>query len=346
MTTSSPPSSFLSEIPERGRNVSPMHGWETTPLALTPLPVHRPWGSDAVHQHAHLKVLEDGPLAPHGEWWLVSTRPEVDSRVASGSAKDRLLSELFAENPRAFLGDSPATPRFPLLIKYLDTATHLSVQVHPSDEQLPGEGKQESWWILSAEPGAGVFVGLRPGHSTEQFFADAESGSAPERHLQFREVKSGDCVHLPPGTIHALGAGVVALEVQQNADTTYRIYDWNREPARPLHLAEARDVVAQDQTPQFPEPTAMAGGQGIRLVSCSDYRVEKWSLEQARSFNANGQGFHVLVPFDGPVRVRTKDGEATAERGNPILVPAGVAEYTVDPEGPVRLIRVLSAPAN
>ncbi len=152
----------------------------------------------------------------------------------------------FASAAPELLGRHHPQSRFPLLVKFLDAALPLSVQVHPNDEQAarlnpPDLGKTEAWYILSADPGSTIYAGLRPGVDRQQL-ADAIGQGTCEKLLHHFQPKAGDCLFIPAGTVHALGAGLLVAEVQQSSDTTFRLYDWNRVgpdgKPRPLHVEQ------------------------------------------------------------------------------------------------------------
>lgn len=189
--------------------------------SITPFLVQKPWGGDFLAPHFH------SARPKIGEAWLLSTLPEGESQLAG-----RPLSQVLG-GPLSFL------------VKVLDTSEPLSVQVHPNDEwakQLEhSRGKTECWLILDARPGAGVYLGLAPGVSRAQFEAALKQNQGVPDALQFHPVRRGDFISVPAGTIHAIGAGVTLLEVQQASGITYRLWDWNR-PAREMHVDKGLKV--------------------------------------------------------------------------------------------------------
>ncbi|MFC5381461.1 type I phosphomannose isomerase catalytic subunit [Aquipuribacter nitratireducens] len=220
------------------------------PLLLSPLLVPKPWGGRRLG--ALGRSLPDG--VDVGESWDVvdldpadTVVPDSSSRVAHGPLAGATLHDLVREHRDALLGTTAPAPgdRFPLLVKHLDAREPLSVQVHPPAavlDELPGARlKCESWVVVAADPGAHLAVGLRPGTTPEQL---AVAAGTPEvtRLLRWVPARVGEVHHVPPGTVHALGAGVVVAEPQTPSDTTYRLYDWSVETGRtprPLHTGEA-----------------------------------------------------------------------------------------------------------
>lgn len=221
-------------------------------LPLQPLPVARPWGGRRVARRFGWRPAPDvvpghggeaagGAGGPFGEWWLASTYPGAVSPLRG---LDMDLGQWLA-GPGAVL--RRRADDFPLLVKFLDTDQVLSLQVHPSDEVarrqgLP-RGKTEAWYVLEAEPGAGVYVGCADGVSVGQLIDRIEAGADDDEVralLRFVPLTAGDTLLVDAGTIHAVGPGLTLYEVQQNSDTTWRLYDWGR--GREVHLAQAREA--------------------------------------------------------------------------------------------------------
>ncbi len=230
-------------------------------LKLDPRPVARPWGGVRIPP-----LFGWTPPAgePCGEWWLASCHPGAETML-SDHAVD-LAQWIDAEGHA--LGYTAAT--FPLLVKFLDSEQVLSVQVHPSDEVarrqgLP-RGKTEAWHVLSAEAGAGVYLGTADGITAHEFVERVAAGAGDEevRSLLRRvPVTAGDTLLVEAGTIHALDGGLALYELQQNSDTTYRIHDWGR--GRELHLDRAREAVV-DHPPALPLRSAFRPDEWQPLV--------------------------------------------------------------------------------
>jgi len=184
---------------------------------------------------------------PIGESWEISDRPDDESVIANGAFAGRTIRWLMQHHGHELLGDAVSTSdgRFPLLCKILDARDRLSLQVHPPAEKaasLGGEPKTEMWYIAGADPGAELFVGLRAGVTRGEFEAKVRSGAVAECFHRI-PVRSGDTMFLPSGRVHAIGAGLVIFEIQQNSDTTYRVFDWNGKGLdgrpRELHLEQS-----------------------------------------------------------------------------------------------------------
>src|ERR1035437_309386 len=227
-----------------GESLPPLYALRTEPVYRYYI-----WGG------TRLGTLFQKPAGPAGtlaESWEVGDDP----RVANGPWQGRTLREIDEQTGGALGGDVPhyANARLPLLIKLSGSAQDLSVQIHPNDAQALRDapergfpGKTEMYLILDAEPGAGVYWGLRPGVTSAQLEAACRSGQGVPDLINFVPVKAGDVLFSPSGVVHALGKGIVFCEVQQNSDITYRFYDWGRVDAegkpRALHLSQGLAVL-------------------------------------------------------------------------------------------------------
>ena len=244
-----------------------------------------------------------GPEDDYAESWEISDHPSGQSIVAEGPLAGTSLADLTRNHGRELLGRHAPQPRFPLLFKFLDCRRVLSVQVHPNDEQAakltpPDLGKTEAWIVLDAEPGAVVYAGLKRGFDRGALAREVARGTT-ELCLHKFEPRVGDCIFIPAGTVHALGAGFLVAEIQQASDTTYRLFDWNRVGAdgksRPLHVEESlavSDYVRGPVDPVQPQPTAEPHVE--RLVECDKFRVDRRTLTTADVIRS-GNEFHLLA---------------------------------------------------
>jgi mannose-6-phosphate isomerase len=212
------------------------------PLRFQPIPVERVWGGDRLARYG--KTI---PTArPIGESWEVSDRPNANSIIINGTDAGKSLHQLVQTYRSGLLGTNCRDlSRFPLLIKLLDARERLSLQVHPPAsvaDSLQGEPKTEMWYILEADPQAHLIAGLKRGVTRSMFESALEMGTLESLVHRF-PVSAGQSIFIPSGRIHAIDAGLVILEIQQNSDTTYRVYDWGRVGLdgnpRPLHIAES-----------------------------------------------------------------------------------------------------------
>ncbi|WP_367398647.1 class I mannose-6-phosphate isomerase [Sphingobium sp. OAS761] len=209
-----------------------------------------------------------------------------------GDAGGRRIGEMWFE------ADDGPTP--PLLVKYLATSERLSIQVHPDDRQareagLSG-GKQEIWYILDCNPGAVLGIGLREQMSPERFRAAAVDGSI-ESMIDWKPVRPGDCYFIPPGTVHAIGAGIVLAEIQQNRDVTYRLYDYGR--ARELHLEEGLSVSSLTPYDRVPAHVAPDAGGGLISPPDAPFRLEFGRLAAGATMTLPASGPTWFIPIEG-----------------------------------------------
>src|SRR5512138_666986 len=255
------------------------------PLTFNPIFKDRVWGGRRLEQ-LYRKSLPPG--VPIGESWEISDRPGDVSVIANGPLAGKDLHWVVENHPRELLGNrSLHAGRFPLLIKILDAQDKLSLQVHPPASKaaaLGGEPKTEMWYIADAEPGAELYVGLRRGSTRAEFEAKLKTGTVAECFHRL-EVKAGDTMFLPSGRVHAIGSGLVIFEIQQNSDTTYRVFDWNRVgldgKPRQLHVAESlASIDFQDFEPGLvhARPRVRGAAQVQSLVDDPLFKVEAWQL--------------------------------------------------------------------
>ena len=251
----------------------------TEPIIFEPLAMERVWGGRRL-ENLFGKILPPG--APIGESWEIVDREDAQSVVHNGPLRGATLNELWTSNRGEIFGaayESHSAPRFPILIKLLDARERLSVQVHPPaqvSEALGGEPKTEVWYFADAQPGANIYVGLKRGVTREQFEALIRKGRVEEA-LHVAPVQNGDSILIPSGRLHAIGPGNVIVEVQQNSDTTYRVFDWNRTgldgAPRKLHIEES---LASIDFNDF-EPPVNHESKGV-IAECPYFKVEKLSL--------------------------------------------------------------------
>jgi mannose-6-phosphate isomerase len=269
------------------------------------------------------------PLPPGkkiGEAWLIADHPQHESVVAEGALAGLSLRQLMQRWPGDLLGNAKPTKfgRFPLLLKLLDAAENLSVQVHPDDaiaEQLgePDIGKTEAWHILDADDGAVLYCGFDTPMDRAQFRSRAESGEIV-RDLHALHPKPGDDVFVPAGTVHAIGAGVLLAEIQQNSDLTYRIYDWGRTDAegkpRALHLEKA--VRAMD----LDSPLNLSHS----VTTCTYFSVRRIEINGGAETSNPGSVFHILLGCKGALAV----GDTQLRPGEALLIPGVCDRYKID----------------
>ena len=272
-----------------------------------------------------------------GESWEIVDRPEAQSVVARGPLKGKTLHELWKEGRSLIFGEVPNAPRFPLLIKLLDAHEKLSLQVHPPEQvarKLGGEPKTEFWYVAAADPGAELLLGFCKPSTRVQFENALREGTAADYVHKIR-VKPGDAAFLPAGRLHAVSAGNLLIEVQQNSDTTYRVFDWNRRDdsgqPRQLHVKQAMaSIDFKDVTPKLVRP------KGETLVRHELFEVQKWNLDSPREATPRGQ-FAVVCCVTGKLRCADVD----LAPGEFFLVPARLQDRQLQPRRKgTRLLRI------
>jgi mannose-6-phosphate isomerase len=283
-----------------------------------------------------------GPEADYAESWEVVDHGADQSRVAAGALAGMTLHEIVGEHGAELFGRHAPPVNFPLLFKFLDAQTTLSVQVHPNDTQAarlnpPDAGKTEAWVVLAAEPGSVIYAGLKSGFDRPALERELARGTC-ELCLNRFEPRVGDCILLPAGTVHALGAGLLIAEIQQSSDTTYRLFDWNRVgpdgKPRPLHVQQALDVIDFDRGPVMPAtPVATDRPQVTRLTACDKFILDRWDIALPREIGGDNR-FHILSVIEGSV---TEDGDPAMRPlrlGETLLLPAGAGSIKLSPQPP------------
>ncbi|MGI9243505.1 MAG: type I phosphomannose isomerase catalytic subunit [Verrucomicrobiales bacterium] len=288
---------------------------ESEPIRFRPLYMERVWGGRSL-ENVYGRELPEADV-PIGESWEMVDRPEAQSLVEGGEFHGKSLHELWTEHRESIFGGGEGE-RFPLLVKILDAREKLSVQVHPPEaaaSSLGGEPKAEIWYIADAEPEASLYVGLRRGVSKDAFVAGVHEGATAEQVHQI-VARAGESIFIPSGRLHAIGAGMLIFEIQQNSDTTYRVFDWNRVgldgTPRDLHIDESIACIDFDDIePEMDSP------RGEVLAECREFRVERWDLGTQPRAGADGL-FAVIAVIDGKIRCGSDEFEA----GDFFLIPA------------------------
>lgn len=320
------------------------------PLKFRPKYVEKMWGGQKLQSVLGRALPTNQPI---GESWELYDFPPgvvegsanwVSSVVANGPLAGKTLHELVQRFGRELHGDVPllATGQFPILIKYLDAREHLSVQVHPDEIYCASHPeahlKSEAWYVVQNEPAAKLWRGVKAGTGPEQFAAALQSGEV-ENLLTAIVVKPGKCFYLPSGTVHALGAGIFAAEVQTPSDTTFRVFDFNRiDPSagtqRKLHIQQALECIRFDQ-PDPPQPRSHVAGfftTVSQLVNCPYFKLEKVRMTE---------GIREPIPYDQPVVWMMLEGQAQVSvegvtepvaigKGDTVLLPATMEKPMIE----------------
>ena len=284
----------------------------------------------------------------YAESWEVVDHGDDQSVVSSGPLAGTALNDLIERYGPQLCGRHHPLDQFPLLFKYLDAQRALSVQVHPNDQQAaeldpPDLGKTEAWVILAADPGSVIFAGLKRGFDRASLEREVSQGTT-ERCLHKFEPQAGDCIFLPAGIVHALGAGLVIAEIQQASDTTFRLFDWNRTDAhgksRPLHIQEALNAINYDYGPvssNTPELTDCAHVE--RLVTCDKFILDRWNFDTPKTAGADDR-FHIVTVLVGEVSLPDDPTGEPLRRGDTALLPAAIGATTLHPHQPTTLLDI------
>lgn len=310
------------------------------PIEFEPVAVERVWGGRSLEK-LFGKVLPPGE--PIGETWEMVDRQEVQSVVHRGVFKGKTLHKLWKNHRAEVFGKDyleHASPRFPLLIKLLDARETLSVQVHPPSQvaaALGGEPKTEMWYFLHCKPGALIYAGLRAGVTCGEFEAAIQNGAVEKKLCALPVVEKG-AILIPSGRLHAIGGGNILVEIQQNSDTTYRVFDWNRRgldgQPRQLHIEESMaSIDFKDHEPRLVPP-----GEPVP-AECPYFKVDKLTVGGATQLALRGR-FAVFCPVSGGVTI---NGRALRPAWF-ALAPAADAVELDAPAGPAEVLRI-SIPA-
>ncbi len=305
------------------------------PFTLTPEYREYVWGGSRLRPN----------VVPTAEAWIVYE----GNRVSSGEYAGRTLAELAETFGADLLGARAVEStgaRFPVLVKILDCAQWLSLQVHPNDEQakqLEGEnffGKTEAWFVLENKPNAKLIAGMNLNVTTEALADALKSGNILDI-VKSIEVKTGDTLLMNPGTIHALGPGLLIYEIQQTSDITYRAYDWGRPQTetRKLHTDKALAVSNPNAVAEILPAPQINDGDAKTLAQCEYFKLQKISVEEkSATLNTGGDSFHALTLIEGQSQVRAGDEAFILNQFETLVIPAICGEYQITPLKKSRLL--------
>lgn len=287
------------------------------------------------------------------ESWELSCHKDGCSVVADGEYAGLTLPQYIEKAGKAVLGtDCEKFEYFPILIKLIDAKQNLSVQVHPDNDyamRVEGEyGKTEMWYVVDCEPGARLLYGFKHEISKEEFRRRIEDNTLLEVTNRV-EVHPGDVFFIEAGTLHAIGEGILIAEIQQNSNTTYRVYDYGRVGAdgkpRQLHIEKAIDVTRLAPAtrpcgrPQA-KPEAFDGGSVLPLASCDYFTVKEMEVTSHAALMADEKSFHSLLLLDGSLTLSMGGEKLEMKKGDSVFVPAGSGDYTLTGKGRLILTTV------
>ena len=310
------------------------------PLKMKPVFKESIWGGSALKTKYNKKITSEKT----GESWEIAAHKNGKSTVLGGRYDGLTLDEVSEKLGAEFLGDmvkKEYPDKFPLLVKFLDCNDKLSVQVHPDDEYARthenGEnGKTEMWYILDAKPGAKLIYGFNRDISREEFRAAIESGTL-DSVLNYVPVQTGDCFFIPSKTLHALLDGLLVAEIQQNSDTTYRVYDFGRVDkngkSRELHIDKSVEVTNTASSAGSEKVEAenekICGGTRSKLCKCRYFDTERYTVDSEVFFETNRQSFETLIFCDGEAKIVYDGGEMSVCAGDSVVIPAYMGKYSV-----------------
>ena len=319
------------------------------PFTFRPIFKERVWGGRELERLYHKALPPDVPI---GESWEISDRPGDVSVIANGLYAGEDLRWLMENYAADLLGGAKAQGgRFPLLVKILDAQDRLSLQVHPPPAkaaQLGGEPKTEMWYVAEAAPGAELYVGLKRGVTRAEFEQRIVAGTVAECFHRVN-VRPGDSMFLPSGRVHALGAGLVIFEIQQNSDTTYRVFDWNRlgldGKPRELHVPQSlASIDFNDCEPSLVQPALLQEGKRkVRsLVRDPLFTAEEEEANAGAIVPLRPNKMQIIALLAGMVEVDDGKEALTLAAGQFCLVPASLAQVTLRVETPATFLRVVA----
>jgi mannose-6-phosphate isomerase len=308
-------------------------------LQFQPIYQERVWGGRRLHTQLG-RALPPGP--PIGESWEIVDRPEAQSRVRGGRFGGSTLRDLIEKHSAEVMGpDWSPSAHFPLLVKWLDCSDRLSLQVHPPAAvaaSLGGEPKTENWYVAYSTPGASLFVGLKPGVTREKFARAVADGTA-EDSVNKVAVASGDSVLVHSGQVHAIDAGNLILEIQQNSDTTYRLYDWGRVGLdgrpRTLHVEQSlRSILWNEGAPALVRGAPTSG----TIAACDEFTIRRVVVGKGEPLRfAAGEQPRILSVAAGGINL-TGPAPRSLTMGDNALLPWSAALEFVAPEPSIVLV--------
>lgn len=301
------------------------------PLILSPHFSGRPWGGRGLETVLG-KPLPAGEVI--GESWELSDHPNGRSKIANGGLEGQEFGAIFQKYPLEMVGTEEIPERYPLLVKFIDAQEHLSIQVHPNDEQakkLGDRGKTECWYVMDCTPGTDIIFGLKPGVTADDLRKGAVSGEIEQQVASF-PIKPHTFLFVRAGTVHAIRGGTLICEVQQASDTTFRLWDWNREPKRELHIEQSIEAV--DWNSASAEPVSVLPVGFLRnpqtLTDNEFFCVFALDVtEQETSLPGTGETGQIVVVLEGEGLIHQGYNEVTIKKGQTVFIPALIADEII-----------------
>ncbi|MDA3926672.1 MAG: mannose-6-phosphate isomerase [Kiritimatiellae bacterium] len=315
------------------------------PLIFAPVYKKYLWGGSRIAKH--FKRANTPDIC--AESWEISAHPDGMSIVAEGSFKRSTLDELVKRFGTDLIGTlAPQYDRFPLLFKIIDARCKLSVQVHPNNGNASltgGEPKTEMWYVLGCEEGASLYAGM-VATATSQSVAEAIKNGTVAKQLAKLKVKPDEALFIPGGLVHAIGDGCLVYEVQQNSNTTYRMFDWNRtDPEgkpRQLHVEESLATIDWSLKPPTMLPSEQkretTGASWSKVVSCEFFTIQKFNLNGTVEIKQDGSTFTSIFVVSGSAIITSNGRSVELAKGSSALIPAAAKSYTIETTVPATML--------
>ena len=307
------------------------------PLKLAPAVKEIIWGGDKLKKEYNKKADFDKVA----ESWELTVRKDGMNVIENGEYAGMTLGEYFEKGTYSLIGKGYDGDRFPLLIKFIDARDSLSIQVHPADEySLKNEnefGKTEMWYIVDCDEGSYLIIGTKPDYTPEAYDEAVKNGTVEELFIH-QPVKPGEVYFIPAGLVHAIGAGILICEIQQNSNVTYRVFDFNRlgkdGKPRELHVEKARDVI-ENHSPEAIERMQFACASERTpslLAACDKFKVNKYDFTEL-TLTASEDSFLSLTFLEGEGEIGFEGEKYPFAKGETYYMPAGMGEFTVSSVG-------------
>ena len=290
------------------------------------------WGGNRLKTDYNKK----SDLSNIAESWELTVREDGMNTIIGGEFDGLTMQEYIDKNGFEVVTNKPMD-RFPLLIKFIDAEDNLSIQVHPDDDYAMAKanslGKTEMWYVIDAKPGAKLVYGLKS-TSTAESLKSAIANGTVENELNYVSVKKGDVFFIPSGLVHAIGAGILLAEIQQNSNITYRVYDYNRlgkdGKPRELHVEDALNVIVnrnEDEIDKIRFSTNVKNDN--TLTSCEFFNVEKFFIDEPFEFSANAESFNSILCLEGDGNITFEGESFPISKGDSYFIPAGMGDYSI-----------------
>jgi mannose-6-phosphate isomerase len=313
------------------------------PIKLVPEFKEIIWGGNKLKTDYN-KVSDLNNIA---ESWELTVRDDGMNIIADGEFAGLTMQEYIDKNGFEVVTNKELD-RFPLLIKFIDAEDNLSIQVHPDDEygllKANSLGKTEMWYVIDAKPGAKLVYGLKPGCDIKSL-GEAISNGIVEDQLNYVNVKKGDVFFIPSGLVHAIGAGILLAEIQQNSNITYRVYDYNRlgkdGKPRELHVTDALNVIVNRSEYEIDKIRYSKGEKtSTCLASCEFFTVDKYDIDGEKVFSTNVESFNSVLCLDGNAEITYKNEKFPLVKGDSYFIPANMGDYSIEGKAQVIVSKI------